>query len=150
MRLHATNFRYSIPRDGNRADDGKGMRYRYAIVCNYFESLYEILDILDGPCSVLEMMLALAIHCEENIMDDPCKGDRTGQWFWNMIVNLGLSGMNDARYDRKLVDDAINTFLDRKYAPDGKGGLFTVRNCDQDLRKAEIWHQLCWYLNRET
>lgn len=150
MRLHATNFRYSIVRDQNRADDGKDMRGRYALVCNYIESLYEILDILDGPCSVLEMMLALAIRCEQNIMDDPAKGDRTGQWFWNMIVSLGLGNMSDARYDRKLVDDAINAFLDHKYAPDGKGGLFTIRNCEQDLRKVEIWHQMCWYLDKET
>lgn len=132
------------------------MRYRFAIVCNYLDSLDEILYILERPCkevrtcSVLEMMVALAIRCEESIMDDPNMGDRTGQWFWGMVVNLGLGSMTDAFYDEQVVDDILARFLNRKYEPDGKGGLFTVRHCEQDLRKVEIWHQLCWYLDSIT
>lgn len=83
-------------------------------------------------------------------MDDPDIGNRTGQWFWGMIVNLGLGSMTDDLYDEKLVETAINRLLDRRYAPDGTGGLFTVKNCDRDLRKVEIWYQLCWYLNSIT
>ena len=108
----------------------------------------EVLDILDGPCSVLEMMIALAIRCEENIMDDPNIGDRTSQWFWGMVVNLGLGSMVDCRFDKQFVDETIRIFLNRKYAPNGNGGLFTIRDCDKDLRKVEIWHQLCWYLDK--
>ena len=93
------------------------------------------------------MMVALAIRCEENIMDDPSYGNRTGQWFWGMIVNLGLGFMTDSRFDEKFVDDVIFRFLNREYEPDGKGGLFTVRNCKYDLRTVEIWYQMCWYLD---
>ena len=39
-------------------------------------------------CSVLEMMVALAICCEETYMDNPNIGNRTGQWFWNMVKNI--------------------------------------------------------------
>lgn len=50
-----------------------------------------IASYLDNrPCSVLEMIIALAIRLEEHIMDDPDIGNRTGQWFWDMIVSLGL------------------------------------------------------------
>ena len=74
-------------------------------------------------------------------------GIRTGQWFWTMLTNLGLGGMTDDNFNRLIADKIISTFLKRKYDPDGKGGLFRIRNCDRDLRKVEIWRQLCWYLD---
>jgi hypothetical protein len=110
----------------------------------------DIYDILDGPCTVLEMMIALANRCEETIMDDPDIGDRTGQWFWGMITNMGLGSMSDDRYDRRYVEYVITRLLDREYEPDGTGGLFTVRDCDRDMRDVEIWYQLCWYLDSIT
>ena len=113
----------------------------------YADDCDDILDCLDGPCSILEMMVALAIRCEEGIMDDPDIGDRTGQWFWGMVTNLGLGSMSDENFDRKYVDEVIERFLNRKYDPDGRGGLFRVRNCKYDLREVEIFHQLCWYLD---
>lgn len=142
--LHDTEFIYSIPKDKNRAEDGKDLRYRYA---------YNHLGdpgaerYLSGPCSVLEMMIGLTIRCEETIMDDTSMGDRTGQWFWGMIVNLGLGAMSDARFDRQFVEEAISDFLNRRYEPDGRGGLFRVKNCDCDLRNVEIWVQMLWYLD---
>lgn len=143
MHLHDREFIYFVPYDDNRADDGISLRYRYSLICDrmYYE------DYLTGPCSVLEMMLGLAIRCEETIMDDPEKGDRTGQWFWGMVVNLGLGSMSDANYDERYVDDVITRFLNREYEPDGRGGLFTVKGWNRDMRTAEIWHQLMAYIN---
>lgn len=146
-RLHSTNFRYQLIRDQDRAEDGEDLRYRFATTQGYWGSLNEVLDILDGPCSVLEMMIALATRCEENITDDPNIGDRTGEWFWGMIVSLGLGEMLDDTFDKAYVDEVIERFLDRRYSPDGKGGLFTIPRCKRDLRKAKIWDQLNWYLN---
>lgn len=143
MHLHSIEFRYSIPRDRNRARDGEDLRYRFATTIGYDDIPPE----LDGPCSVLEMMVALAIRCEETIMDDPAVGNRTGQWFWGMVTNLGLGSMHDTRFDRDLVDERIDIFLDREYEPNGRGGLFTVRNTTEDLRELEIWYQLMRYLN---
>lgn len=146
MYLHTIEFTYSIPKDSNRAEDGKDLRWRFALY-NDDRSLSEYLI---GPCSVLEMMIALAIRCEENIMDNPNIGDRTGQWFWGMITSLGLGSMYDSRFDKQFVNEIINAFLERDYRPDGKGGLFTIKNCDSDLRTVEIWYQLCWYLDSIT
>lgn len=145
MYLHNTDFRYSILKDGSRAEDGLDLRYRFARDMEYDPELVE--ECIDQPCSVLEMIIALAVRCEETLMDDPEKGDRTGQWFWGMIANLGLRSMYDLYFDRQIVEDIINRFLDREYDPDGRGGLFTIRNCDCDLRDVEIWHQFCWYLD---
>ena len=143
IQLHDTEFVYSIHKDKNRCEDGIALRHRFALVRGY-EDEYECLD---DPCSVLEMMIALAIRCEENIMDDPGVGDRTGQWFWGMIVNLGLGSMTDGRYDRRFVEGVLNRFLNREYEPDGRGGLFRIKHCNRDLRTVEIWYQLCWYLD---
>ena len=144
--LHNTNFRYTISNDKNRASDGIDLRYSFALSQGCEDEPELITDYLKGPCSVFEMMVALAQRCE-SVMDDPKIGDRTGEWFWGMINNLGLGGMNDNRYDEQYVDDVINTFLDREYKSNGKGGLFTIRNCEYDLREVEIWYQLCWYLD---
>ena len=148
--LHNTDFRCVIPRDENRAADGMNLRYRFALANGYEDDARLIIHCLDGPCSVLEMMIALAIRCEEDIMDDATIGDRTAQWFWGMVVSLGLGSMTNDRYDKQFVDDVLNTFLDRRYSPDGRGGLFTIRYCDRDLRTVEIWYQLLWYLDSIT
>ena len=147
MFLHSTEFRYSIPIDENRAYDGENLRWLYVCDRGYKDRCDEVLDDLSGPCSVLEMIIALSIRCEESIMDDPSKGDRTGQWFWEMIVNLGLGSMYDSRFDKQYVEDVVTRFLDRDYDPDGKGGLFTIRNCERDVRTMEIWHQLTYFLD---
>lgn len=147
--LHKINFRYTIPHDRNRADDGKSLRYAFALSQGCEDEPELITDYLKGPCSVFEMMVALAQRCE-SVMDDPKIGDRTGQWFWGMIANLGLNGMTDNQYDESYVEEIIDRFLNRDYKPNGKGGLFTIRNCEQDLRDVEIWYQLCWYLDTIT
>ena len=141
--LYDTEFRYKLKRDVSRARDGCHLRDQYVA---YFDIRDIPSSFYDYPCSVLEMMIALAIRCE-TIMDNPHYGDRTRQWFWRMISSLGLSSVTDYNYDEYYVREVVNTFLDRKYCPDGRGGLFTIKHCQQDLRKAEIWHQMCWYLD---
>lgn len=142
--LHTIEFTWFIPYDDNRADDGIQLRRRFAVE-------YDVLSrYISGPCSVFEMMTALAVRCEETIMDDALFGNRTGQWFWGMIHNLGLSPMTDSNFDKKYVDEVITRFLNREYEPNGKGGLFTVRHCNRDMRTVEIWCQLSWYLDSIT
>lgn len=141
--LHDVEFTYSIPKDSNRAEDGIDLRYRFA-----YDTGCACADgYLDGPCSVLEMMIALAIRCEEGIMDDATKGNRTAQWFWKMVVNLGLGSMTDDRFDLRYVEEKIDIFLNREYEADGRGGLFTVTDCRFDMRDLEIWVQMCYFLD---
>lgn len=148
--LHAIDFRVIVSMDDNRSGDGISLRYYFAreMVSDHDEAL-DIANHLDGPCSVLEMLVALARRLEE-FMDDPSIGDRTRQWFWTMIRNLGLSSMVDSRFDARYVSEVVNRFLDREYSPNGRGGLFYIENPRQDLRDVEIWWQACWYLNSIT
>ena len=142
--LHKTEFVYKYA-DSSRASDGEDLRYRFY---NEIPGITKAdLLYLDSPCSMLEMMIALAIRCEETIMDDPRYGNRTKQWFWNMTKSLGLNYMNDYFFDRDKFHEIMDKFSKRDYKPDGEGGLFTIRGCCKDLRKHDIWTQLCWYLD---
>lgn len=141
--LHDIEFTFTIEHDLNRAMDGIDLRYRYSLEVDD-DSIMRILE--DTPCSVLEMIVALAIRCEETIMSNTEYGDRTGQWFWSMLNNLGIDYMHDERFNEKIAADVIFRFLNREYEPDGQGGLFYIRDCQDDLRDEEIWTQLCWYL----
>lgn len=144
--LHGTEFRYSIPMDGNREEDGIELRYRFGREKGYAEQ--KVASVLDcRPCSVLEMMAALAIRCERDIMGKPDGIDRTGEWFWGMVDSLGLGGMDDGSFDEGQAADVIERFLSRGYSRDGRGGLFTIKGCGRDLREVEIWYQMLWYLD---
>lgn len=146
--LNETEFTWVVPNDMNRAADGIDLRSRFAEEHNI--DYREIRDALNRQCSVLEMMVGLACRCEDSIMGDEDFGDRTQQWFWTMIENLDLDIMDDDHYNDYIVHRNIRVFLDRTYKRDGQGGLFVVPHCKKDLRKIEIWYQMCWYLNTIT
>lgn len=143
--LFDTPFTYIMPMDGNRAADGIDLRYRFgrendipdAVIASY-------LDYCD--CSVLEMMVALALRMETQIMDNPDVGNRVGQWFWDMIVSLDIN-MPDSRFDYERADAVIERFLNREYKTNGEGGLFTIKNTEKDMRNTDIWYQMCYYIN---
>ena len=126
-----------IAGDANRAEDGLQLRHDLG---------YE--DILQGkPCSVLEMMMALAVRIEQDLMYNPEEGDRTAQWFWEMIVNLDLGAQYDSNYSSAYVNSCIERFLRREYDADGRnGGLFHLECPRKDLRHVEIWYQAMWWL----
>lgn len=150
--LFDTIFIPILPMDENRDDDGKNLRYRFGRENDIPNNV--ITRELDNyhlqhtnNCNMLEMMVALSIRCEETIMTDEEYGDRTGEWFWNMIVSLGLGTMNDLRFDEKYTNIVLDRFINRQYKRNGDGGLFTIDGIKKDMRKFEIWYQMCWYLD---
>lgn len=147
--LHEREYQYTLPMDGNRYDDGIDLRYRFGRECGY--NVVEISEELDRrPCSVLEMMIALSLRCEEHIMSDNSRGNRTGTWFWEMIESLGLLGCKNGRCNRTKVMSVIVKFLDHDYKKNGKGGLFTTKDPDFDMRTIEIWYQMHKHLKEIT
>ena len=109
--LDGTRFIFTSPYDQDRAKDGIDLRYRFAIDHDLDPEV--TMDILGGQCSVLEMMIALAIRCED-FMDDPRVGNRTRQWFWGMVKSLGLDSMTDDQYDERYVRAVLTRFLNRE------------------------------------
>lgn len=144
--LYEIPFKYSNPMDSNRDEDGKALRYRFGYIKGVTNLAID--SYLNRDCSsILEMMVALSIRCENNIMSDPDIGDRTSTWFWGMIESLGLSDMTNERFDVEKVDSIIHRFINRSYFKNGRGGLFTIKDKTKDMRTAEIWYQMCWYLD---
>ena len=148
--LHSIDYIYTYPMDGNRAEDGISLRYRFGQDVGI--SAAETADALDTmPCSMLEMMAALALRCEEDIMFDSKCGNRTGLWFKTMIFSLGLGEMTNGNFDSEDVDRIIFNFLEHRYSPDGDGGLFRIKNTNgEDMRKIEIWSQMHRFLAEEN
>lgn len=144
--LHGRRFEWIHPMDANRQTDGEDLRYQFGRDMNLPDPMVaSYLD--DRPCSILEMMVALAIRCEDRFAFDPDIGNRTNVWFWEMVESLGLLNMTNDRFDIDYVANIINRFLDRKYSPDGRGSLFTLKHPMKDMRHVDIWYQMCYYLN---
>lgn len=143
-KLHQTPFEWTIEDDSVRALDGLALRDDYA--------LSKGLDLVDmhmanrHPCSMLEMMVALARRCECEIMEDLDFGRRIGRWFKVMLKSLGLRHETDEYYDEGYINFVLDEFLVRAYEPDGDGALFRVENSDKDLRTLSIWSQMHLYL----
>lgn len=143
-KLFDTDFEAIMQRDLNRTSDGLALRNVYLDLLGAYEPKF----LRTKPCSVLEMMIALADRCENQIMEDDDIGNRTGEWFWGMIENLGLSDMVDGHFVEKRVDYILARFMNRTYDSDGKGGLFTVHNPPKPIPKVEIWYQMNWFLSQ--
>ena len=147
--LHSVPF-YStvqIPLDRNRGADGKDLRLRFVETTDEYNYNHAYLYLMDYDASMLEVMVALAIRCEENIMHDSDVGDRSYEWFYGMLMSSGLDACCDDNFDEDTAQEIVTRILERKYSKNGKGGLFTLSNPPKDLRKVEIWYQLLWYLD---
>lgn len=100
--------------------------------------------------SMLEVMIAIANRLGQITGDED-----TAFWFWEMVSNLVLDGIDDAEfwsdpesYEAEILDradDVININYDR----DGLGGLFLLREgvAPQDMRDTELWYQMQYYAN---
>ena len=144
--LHSVVFVPKMERDENCRIHGLYFRHKFGYVAGYSNEYID--ECFQGrACSVLEMMIALADKVESEITSNYLYGDRTSQWFWSMIISLGLNGMKDENFDERYCDAVIDSFLNRRYDYNGKGGLFTLEHPFNDMRYVDIWCQFMWYLN---
>ena len=133
--LMDTEFYWVIPRDENRAADGLELR-------DIFEDQTGEVCDADGHCSVLEMLVALSIRCNDELMYDPDDPKRADKWFWMMIENLGLDIFVDKKFDKT----AILAILDDFMAKNGQKWLFPISKTATNFQKMELWYQLNHYL----
>ena len=128
-------FTWRHPMDENRAIDGLDLR-------SDFE--YETGEYLDNSsglmphCTFFEMLAALAIRCENQLMRNLSVGDRTSKWFFEFLDNLGLLdnklSINDIEC---IVDDFMNGDLD----------MFPLKDKGIVQKNEQIWKQLSAYIN---
>ena len=137
--LSVTEFVVKLPKDDNRIGDAIELRREFG-------------GYIRGPVSVLEVLIALARRGETEIMHDPDLGDRTSRWFWTMIFNLGLDefaypgSLDDPKNDLKFMK-IMENFMERGYGRDGNGGIFLARARNIDMRRTELWDQMCYYFD---
>lgn len=143
--LYNTPYIPYFKMDENRAGDGKELRVHYMLNVLPPDDAFHY-EVSNKPCNMLEMLIALAARME-NTAEDPAYGDRTKQWFWDMVVTMGLGEMVDSEFDPRYVSAVIDRFLNNAYAPSGKGGLFYVEENKRDMSKLDIWMQANIYLN---
>jgi len=142
--LMRTNYIYdphiSNGRERNRAADGINLRQEYADEC-----CGEII-FMEGECTVLEMMVALACRIEYELASEPGEEDPE-RWFELFLVNLDLLGYDDDNYDEAMVYSKLDCWLRRQYDRQGHGGIFPLKNrrC-RDQRKVETWLQMQSYI----
>lgn len=146
--LDKSMFYFSIPMDENRMRDGIDLRYRFAYDNGY--SNEEVSRALNHnmSCSMLEMMVALALKGDERILYDYETGGKVDYIFKIMLDSLQLTHMTNDNFDPGYVDYRIDCLLNREYDYNGYGGLFTVENPRRDMRSVDIWYQMNWYLQK--
>lgn len=118
---------HNVSRDKNRASDGIQLRREY------FGEGYPTL-----PCTVLEMLIALAIRIDSEYTGDPGE-PKPGVIFWEMVNNLDLTHTNNP-------GRILDRFMMREYEPSGRGGLFPLKHPTSDQRYVEIWYQMMSYV----
>lgn len=143
--LHDLKFTWTVDRDKNRARDGMDLRDQFMNEFMFFED--DVRAALCGPCTVLEMLVALCIRCENDIMYDPEFGDRTAIWFWDILHNLGLGDMDDESINYDFVRQKVDIFLERRFKKDGEGSPFPgVELDDSEVKNTEFWAMMQSYL----
>lgn len=142
--LNGIEYTYSVEMDANRYVDGLELKKTF---CWEIGISQKNAVLLGDKCSVLEMMVALAVRCEVSIMSDPSVGDRTWLWFQSMLESLKLSNQDNDRFDIQYVEERLNIMLNRLYDEKGNGALFHVINPVYDMRRADVWSQMNWFLS---
>ena len=145
-KLYVTEYIWELDYDRNRAEDGLCLRRMFIKNTGYMTPYNEFINDNNRPCSVLEMMVALAKKAENDIMYDPDYGDRSGLWMWTMMQNLGLDIYDDRNWYEPEVDKILDIFMHHRYAMNGTGGAFPIHTKTRDLRKTDLWWQMNAYL----
>lgn len=134
--LNDFNFKINIKNDINRVSDAYEMRETFMDSELWLaEEIPFELRNEDGlwPASVLEVLVALACRIEDDVMADEDKGNRTSEWFWEMISNLGLTKVPESEWD-----DILNDFLARKISCFEKPDDIS----NTAWNKKELWNQM--------
>lgn len=145
--LYDIDFRYTHALDANRESDGMDLRLIFADEESVPHPVMEAI-MSQKQCSVLEMMIALAIRCQNEYTGNDYENEvgKAPYLFWSMIQSMGLEYNVDDGYSEEDTKFFVWRMLDRRYLKNGRGGLFTVPDINKDMTKEDIWYQMLWYV----
>lgn len=139
--LYMYDYIYRLPMDANRGECGTELRYRFGDEANIPQSVIAS-DLDIRPCSMLEMMVALALHISDVILDDG-EVNRANIIFSVMLDSLGLEEYTDYEYCpevAQIIRKRLDAFTE--------GTKFLFPTYGQDMRGVDIWTQMHMYLQR--
>lgn len=145
--LHSIEFYALIDLDNNRGEDGKQLREVFAEKHPEFGNY----EALNGPCTMLEMMIALCIRMEE-IARKTTFQKLLCHFFTEICTNLGI--FNCKNPDE--ISEKVHCFLEKKPLK-GRFVSFFWHNVSflkskmtqEYLEKTEIWYQMQAYLQEK-
>ena len=133
-------FVWVIPRDENRAEDGKDLRREFVRTTG-LEPGHEVERL---GCSVLEMIIAFSERAWFQT-DVPAQ-----EWFWKIVQNLELDEHRQVQKEAiPEIESVLYNLVWRQYSYNGHGGMFPMRWPKRDQRTVEIWYQFCDYVDEE-
>lgn len=139
-------FKCYLAMDENRMEDAIDMREDF--ISELFDRKIDVSIVKDRYISVLEVLLALAIRMEKDILCDPMSDfDHSSDHFWVFLRNLGVEKYTNDRFLEGEVREKCEKFVRREYDRNGFGGIFPLKKCHNDVRKMEIWGQMMSYIN---
>lgn len=149
-RMYRVSFNDNVPNDRNRSADGIKQRHDFLQEYGDNYSAKEASDLTYPGANVFEVLVGLAIlansEWELGVIN----------WFGKFLQNLKITGFFDKEVeagDINRIGRVLAKFNERKYSPNGRGGLFPLRGHNwEDQRTTELWYQLSHYIeeNRDT
>ena len=141
--LNEFNFKIVIKNDINRVSDAYEMRETFK-ESELWDAEEIPFDMRNGdnlwPASVLEVLVAMSCRIEDDVMADEEKGNRTSEWFWEMICNLGLNTAKESDWY-----DILNDFLSRRISCFEKPDDISTKAWN----KKELWNQMNEVMSRK-
>ena len=162
-----TPFTVLNPMDENRSCDGADLRERWLDNIGVKDERIKLEyanDIALMPVSFLEVLVALSVRVDKDILAMPDKPFMASEFFWDMVNNLVKYGTFGNKYHKAsdiltdeqwcvFVEDnmkaAIKKVLTRTYHEDGKGGLFPMNKPKTNQRKMDMWANCMQYVSEK-
>lgn len=131
--LHDMPFTWVISRDQNRSVDGTRLRDLYGT------------NVPGNPCSVLEMLVGLAIRVDREFLGSSIH-PVPDKFFFEMLSNLNLDLQHDRSFNVDIASEILLDWIERRFDSRGNGSIFPVSYDRRDQRNLEIWDQMNSYL----
>jgi hypothetical protein len=140
--LYTREFVWFVPNDDNRLEDGKDLRHEFIDEKNLRDVDSSWVSL---GCSILELLVGLSRRLAFEAEGEPL------EWFWHMLENIGLHKYDDRRrFSESTINAALDRVIWRTYEADGAGGLFPLKDAQEDQRNVELWYQLSAYVLEMT
>lgn len=155
--LFNEKYVWRLPMDENREVWGRLIREEYLDHLS-LEDREGWEKSLDGECSVLEMLIALAWSMEKTFGLQNEKS--TPKWFWMMLSNLDIAKYTDSitgTKESETIQSILRTWMDGKYDNHtGVGSPFPLKTPmfvtadDFGLQNVDAWRMAQLYMTQHT